>query len=485
MKSYQSKERSVVKNNVKKMTIAIIVAMSIFLTSMGVALADHRETIVYLNNNRNAHVPTWDQPRNIGGFKMGCGATAWAIVYGYWKQHKGKIQLFDGNSINTEESSPPVVTATSEIAKHIRTYYHEKFDDGDIKRPGSTRPRNMCDGIKYAQSHGYPHSRCWKITGSEFDKFEHIKRYLENDRPVILNYDTEGHGATNHYGVIEGVKKIEERVGNSWRNRDIWYYINNGHGKQEWISARQVGRNISQIYTVTNIFLITVSENPLPEASDVNEEACKEWCQQNQDKCAMCSSHSGCGPGYESIKAFKEQDKNWYACRKRDTHRAGHSESNRLECEAWCRENPGCVKCSTIYGCGKDYRHLKSWAGQGNNWHACARREPSSRDEASDKHFRECKEWCDSNPDCVHCTTLKGCGPDMKTLKSWTGWGRNWHACSVSDRQLASQENEQACRDFCNVNNCTCSTRRGCGAGKKSIKSWTGRGTNWHACVDR
>ncbi len=40
-----------------------------------------------------------------------------------------------------------------------------------------------------------------------------------------------------------------------------------------------------------------------------------------------------------------------------------------------------------------------------------------------------CKKWCDQNPECVRCDTKIGCGAGYKRIKSFTGPGRNWHAC--------------------------------------------------------
>jgi len=42
------------------------------------------------------HMPHLKQPKNILGYPVGCGSTAWAMVYAYWKQFKGRSLLFDG-----------------------------------------------------------------------------------------------------------------------------------------------------------------------------------------------------------------------------------------------------------------------------------------------------------------------------------------------------------------------------------------------------
>jgi hypothetical protein len=249
-----------------------------------------------------------------------------------------------------------------------------------------------------------------------------------------------------------------------------------------------VGAN-ENVSTVTNVYLVDVSATPLPKAEDANEAWCKDWCARAGDNCKMCSSSVGCSPGYESVKSFKSATKNWYACRQRDTDRSQASEANREACEQWCRNRADCVTCSTQIGCGKGYRHLKSWTGYGNNWHACATRGPSERDQASDANHQACQNWCNSHrPECIKCSTLKGCGAGFKNLKSWTGRGENWHACGHTERRDASDANHAACESWCQSHKPTCvfcSTYQNCGNDYDNLKSWTGQGTNWHACKQR
>jgi hypothetical protein len=291
--------------------------------------------------------------------------------------------------------------AISRIAHLVELSYRQKVGEvklpgtntvilerGSRKKAGSTQSSNMCQGIKWAQERGFRYSRCFRLPGSEFQKFEHIYRNLKDDKPVIISMSTQGHKSTNHLVVVERAEKIQEKVGSKWRDREVRYFINYGWGgKTGWISSRQVGAN-ENVSTVTNVYLVDVSATPLPKAEDANEAWCKDWCARAGDNCKMCSSSVGCSPGYESVKSFKSATKNWYACRQRDTDRSQASEANREACEQWCRNRADCVTCSTQIGCGKGYRHLKSWTGYGNNWHACATRGPSERDQASDANHQ-------------------------------------------------------------------------------------------------
>ncbi len=205
----------------------------------------------------------------------------------------------------------------------------------------------------------------------------------------------------------------------------------------------------------------------------------------------MCSRNAGCGPGYKRVKKWTGAEKNWYACRKRNTRRSDASERNRSQCEQWCRDNkPECAKCSTRRGCGRDYKHLKSWTGYGNNWHACSKRDRTSdRDRASENNHRACQRWCDDNrPECVKCSKKRGCGRGFDNLRSWTGYGTNWHACSRRDtRDQASANNRSACEEWCRNNSeCEkCSRSVGCGQGYTRLNAWTGRGDNYFACGKR
>lgn len=52
----------------------------------------------YFGNGWN--MPSWTQSENDGGYPVGCASTAWAMVYAYWHQFKGKKKLF-GNDLKS------------------------------------------------------------------------------------------------------------------------------------------------------------------------------------------------------------------------------------------------------------------------------------------------------------------------------------------------------------------------------------------------
>ncbi len=438
------------------------------------------------------HTPSWYQYEIDSYHPIGCGPLSWTMVYAYWHQFKGKSALFptapSGNDRGGATSS-----GVTDVGNDVAAATSTTHGQAGSQVFGRTWTKDMCSGIDYAKARGYGESRCFKIIGPEFDKFERIKEYIRTDRPVILNINHEGLGILDHYVVIEGTRKRQELVAGKWRDRDVEYLANFGWseaGGSRWISVRQVGANSGTVYTSAAAFLIDVSGTPLPEASSANEAACKDWCRENSGACSMCSRLAGCGPGYETIKSFTEAGTNWYACSKKDTHRSDASEQNRLDCEQWCashREDEGCVKCDTRLGCGDGYINLKSWTGYGNNWHACRREGESARDQASDRNHADCETWCDANkPSCVECSKKAGCGVGLEPLKSWTGFGDNWKACGKSHWGAHSEQNQAACEAYCEANKPQCVECRasvGCGAHQTAIKMFDGEGgKNWYAC---
>lgn len=477
------------------------------LTAASALAGEHREILAELK----AGTPAWYQPDMKAGYPAGCGPAAWAIVYAYWAQHHGAAGLFPGYTIDASSNGsqdPPVLSAMERLGSLVKTEYvqmsgpsRDRRDDTQVSEHGgryqlgSTRHLEMCDAIAYARERGFPHSRCFRIMGSEFDKFEHVKRHLEADRPVILAISTKGHKSVNHYVVVEKARKIQEKAAGQWRDRDVEYSVNYGWGGDrqampEWLSARQVGVNTSQVYTVTSAFLVNVSATPLSMATDANQEACGEWCDSPAGRaagCKTCSKLAGCGPGYKHLESFRGADTDWHACAPRDTDRAQASEGHREACEQWCRDNPQCKNCSTQAGCGPGYRAIKSWTGYGNNWHACAEQGPSRREEAGDQHQQACEEWCRSHSECIKCSKNVGCGVGFESLESWRGYGQNWYACGHTARQDAGDRHKADCESWCRANpDCgMCSTLAGCGQGYTALKSWTGYGRNWHACGKR
>jgi len=206
------------------------------------------------------HTPKWNQPQMISGHPVGCGATAWAIVYAYWKAFKGKNNLFEGYDVYNKSS---VNNSNDEQIKTVmgKIAYYTETDYGNLGgQYGFTQPMNMCNGIKYAQEiGGYKNSTCERIRGTEFNKFDQIKQYIGNDKPVILLIDKDGEGIPNHYVVIEAAVKIQKKPLWRWYDRDVKYLVNYGWGDtRKWIYVREVGDDTHEVYTAASAYLIDV-----------------------------------------------------------------------------------------------------------------------------------------------------------------------------------------------------------------------------------
>lgn len=150
-----------------------------------------------------------------------------------------------------------------------------------------------------------------------------------------------------------------------------------------------------------------------------NHVACKRYCDSDP-KCVKCSTKKGCGPGYKRLRSYTGHGTNYHACAERK-----RSKGNRERCESWCREHSNCVKCDTNIGCGVGFKKINSFTKGGTNWYACRERGGGSR-----SHRESCEEWCQARSECAKCSTKRGCGIGYKRLKSWTGKGTNWHACT-------------------------------------------------------
>ena len=214
-----------------------------------------------------------------------------------------------------------------------------------------------------------------------------------------------------------------------------------------------------------------------PALSD-NKSRCQEFCQ-NDKMCKKCTKLPGCGPGYSPMATFKAfKHDYWYACRENKWGKL--SDRNKQACLEWCEENKSCSKCDKHIGCGQGYQKIMSFTGSGKNWHACKK---TLHQRASDRNKADCEEWCAGNELCEKCSTLKGCGKDYTSMKSWTGAGTNWHAC----RKAGAASNKAACLQWCGESSeCQkCSEKYGCGRGYKRIKTFKGPGKNWFACKKR
>ncbi len=103
------------------------------------------------------------------------------------------------------------------------------------------------------------------------------------------------------------------------------------------------------------------------------------------------------------------------------------SDKNLEKCQKWCEKINPC-KCSTVKGCGKDGETIRSFRGKGQNWYAC-------RYESDIKAWNKtgCQAYCARNPKvCVSCNDAKGCGPGLVSMKTFRFGNRthlDYYAC--------------------------------------------------------
>jgi hypothetical protein len=143
------------------------------------------------------------------------------------------------------------------------------------------------------------------------------------------------------------------------------------NGGPQQTTARRIAMRIS-VMIVGTAFLVFLGA-PRSSVAGIAED-CREWCAAHPE-CDRCSKRLGCGVGYKTIKRFTDRGKSWYACdRIGEGGRASSSQGNEAACRRWCAEDSECAKCSDLAECGSGFRKIKSWTGKGKDWHACAKR---------------------------------------------------------------------------------------------------------------
>lgn len=187
------------------------------------------------------------------GRYIGCGPTAWGIVYAYWDAFKSTSALYStqnnayyGSAYGDESKSPYY-----EIIKRIAS---------DLLMIGPLCfPDNMPLGIAYAKACGYGSSTVNKINGTEYNKFDVVRSALNDDRPCILCICADGVGIVDHYVVIEAARKSQTKYLWNWHDRNVYYTVNWGHGTiRKEICVRDWGANQNDLTTSTSLYDIKI-----------------------------------------------------------------------------------------------------------------------------------------------------------------------------------------------------------------------------------
>lgn len=209
------------------------------------------------------HLPQWYQPRNSAGYPVGCGNVAWAMVYAYWKQFKGKSALFDGTDLlYLYEPGSCNSGIVNDVMWEIFDLTETSHGENSGGKYGLTRPSRMAQGIEYAKRKGYNEAYVTRWRGSQSNKFRAIEEEIENDRPVILLIHDEGFGFPRHYVAVEGTYYYKEGL-----KKSLGYYANFGWGTRDenaglrkWIFDRGKGVN----YSIYDAFLVHMEDEDAP-----------------------------------------------------------------------------------------------------------------------------------------------------------------------------------------------------------------------------
>jgi len=216
-------------------------------------MSEYRTISVALKNKTSL----WWQTEKSNGYPVGCGPTAWAIVFGYWKQYKGRNRLLDGITMphsQTGSTDADLSKHMEEIAKDTETTYGS-YGGGY----GRTTPSKMLKAKKYIKRRDYSCS-IERILGTEFTKFRKVKAWLLKDRPVIiLSNDPAQALTTLHYPVIEKAKLVQRKRLGRWRDRSVRYYVNLGNSRRKWIWVREVGPNEHSHTGSFSMFLLNIN----------------------------------------------------------------------------------------------------------------------------------------------------------------------------------------------------------------------------------
>lgn len=229
------------------------------------AKTEWRSTYSELKNSFSAgvHTPSWYQIEVDGGYPVGCAATAWAIVYGYWRQFKGAGRLFDSLDLTDKWESAgatnhvEIQDAMRSCASAMGTSYGGEGDE----KYGLTWPWDTCKATSYGSDLGYSTS-CSRDRGSEYSKFDKINGALSDDRPAILLIGADENDVIgNHYVVVEAAEKSQMKYLWVWHDRNVKYLVNYGWGgnDRKWIYVRDWGLNQHDVYSSFSNYTISLT----------------------------------------------------------------------------------------------------------------------------------------------------------------------------------------------------------------------------------
>jgi hypothetical protein len=222
----------------------------------GLAKDEWRDIASSLSNTfpDGNHTPRWGQWGPGGAGPIGCGPTAWAILYAYWAQFKGKNGLFDypltSRTANANTRDDDVWNCMTRLAGFMETVQTDEW--------GLTWTWLMEQGIQFAEHRGYSGS-VTRDRGTEYNKFDKINEYIKNDKPCILTIGSNS-AVANHYVVVEKCRKTQYKYALIWHNRNVHYFVNYGWGEaSKWICVRDWGENQNAVTSAFSAYMVNIN----------------------------------------------------------------------------------------------------------------------------------------------------------------------------------------------------------------------------------
>jgi len=228
----------------------------------------------------------------------GCGATAWAMLFGWidnqaalgaGKWRNGGMIFGEKATAPSKDMSSEVISAIWEIQGDLQT---ECFGD-----QGYTLPNNMAGADKFLRRRGYSpdsvHVR-WDPINLGWGRTDEADRTIDGGEPVIVALGAE------HYPLAFGYRKKDCRP---WQPDKHEFYINDGHGGDfRWTSSKTwfVGRSLLAVDPPTGSGCDTCASRGMKSCPNGcwNPSSCPKCVSLDYDcppdLCGGCSKNKRC-----------------------------------------------------------------------------------------------------------------------------------------------------------------------------------------------
>jgi hypothetical protein len=246
------------------------------------------------------------------------------------------------------------------------------------------------------------------------------------------------------------------------------------------------------IFFAISIINTSEAEASRKKRTAANKADAQAHCKKLRSTGITCKEGKrSCGRGWKSIKKFdRRRSTSWHACVR--TNRGAASDNNKKQAEEYCKKlQASGTQCKVgKRSCGRGWDRAKSFKGKGTNYHACV---VSKRAKGTESNKAQAEAYCEkirkSGQKCK--VGKRSCGIGWKRAKSFKGKGTNFHACVETNRKAASNANKDEAQKYCDELNkvagkflhCQVDKGNRCGTKGKALKKFKGKGRNSVACV--